>query len=347
MYIDCYTQFFIDEKHLFIGPIFRPILLFTRESWIVHIMWFNIGIGIAVLLLVIVSYPFWRWIGYVVRQRRREGKFSTGQPRHKPVPQCWRDDQTTVAWLGHATLLINLRGRTVLTDPVFSPGVGIHLPFGINLGPRRLVRCALRPDELPRLDLIVQSHAHMDHLDVQSWRQIRPGPAVAMATGNERYIRRFGFTPVTELRWGQSVEVAGVTVSGLEVKHWGERYPWSRGLGYNAYLLERNGITILFGGDTAYTDSLRQACAGRKIHIAILPIGGYRPYIWMHASPEQAWQMFCDLSADYLIPIHHQTFILSYEPPEEPLKRLLAAAGGKADRIVIREIGETFVLPSV
>jgi L-ascorbate metabolism protein UlaG (beta-lactamase superfamily) len=338
-----YTQFSIDEKYLFIGPFVSPVLLFSHESWIVHTMW--LLLSIAVLLLIIISYPFWGWVSHVMRQRRREGKFSTGHPRHKPTPQQWRENQTTIAWLGHATLLINLHGKTILTDPVFSPSVGIHLPFSMDLGPRRLVHCALRPDELPPLDLIVQSHAHMDHLDVRSWQQLRPGPAVVMAARNERYIRPLGFAPVTELHWGQSVEAADVMVSALEVRHWGERYPWSRGLGYNAYLLERHGTTILFGGDTAYTDSLRQACDGRKIHIAVLPIGGYRPYIHMHASPEQAWQMSCELGADYLVPIHHQTFILSYEPPEEPLKRLLAAAGDRADRIVIREIGETFVLP--
>ncbi len=309
-------------------------------------MWFWIAIVIAVLLLVIILYPLRGWVGYVARQRRREGKFATGQPRHKPSPHQWREDQTTIAWLGHATLLINLRGKVILTDPVFSPSVGIHLPFGMNLGPRRLIHCALQPDELPPLDLIVQSHAHMDHLDVRSWRRLRPGPAVVMAARNERYIRRLGFTPVTELPWGQTIEAAGVTVSALEVKHWGERLPWSRGLGYNAYLLEHRGTTILFGGDTAYTDSFRRACSGRKIHVAVLPIGGYRPYIRMHASPEQAWQMFCELGADYLVPIHHQTFILSYEPPEEPLKRLLAAAGDRADRVVVREIGETFVVPT-
>src|SRR5579859_2913485 len=273
-----YTQLFIDEKHLFIGPVVRPVLLFSPESWIVHTMWSWIGIGMAVLLLVIVSYPFWGWVSYVVRQRKREGKLATAHPRHRPTPQQWREDQTTIAWLGHATLLINLHGKTILTDPVFSPSVGIHLPFGMNLGPRRLVHSALRPDELPPLDLIVQSHAHMDHLDVRSWRQLRRGPAVVMAARNERYIHRFAFAPVTELHWGQSVEVADVLVSALKVRHWGQRYPWSRGLGYNAYLLERDGTTILFGGDTAYTDSLRQACAGRKIHVAVLPIGGYRPY---------------------------------------------------------------------
>lgn len=80
--------------------------------------------------------------------------------------------------------------------------------------------------------------------------------------------------------------------------------------------------------------------------MAVLPIGGYQPYIRAHASPEQAWQMFCEIGAEYLIPIHHQTFILSYEAPDEPLERSLAAAGSQAHRIVIRGVGETFVLPA-
>lgn len=188
-------------------------------------MWSWIGIGTVVLLLVVISYPFWGWIRYVARQRRQEGNFNTIHSRHKPTPHQWRDDQTTIAWLGHATLLINLRGKFILTDPVFSTSVGIHLPFGMNLGPRRLVHCALGSDELPPLDLIVQSHAHMDHLDVRSWRQLRPGPAVVMATRNERYIRPLGFASVTELHWGQSTEAADVMVSAIKVRHWGERYP--------------------------------------------------------------------------------------------------------------------------
>jgi L-ascorbate metabolism protein UlaG (beta-lactamase superfamily) len=301
---------------------------------------------IGLLLLLILLYPLQGWITWLVHQHRREGKFAiTSSPRHRPSPDQWREDQVTVAWLGHSTLLINFLGKHILTDPVFSDAIGFHLPFGISFGPRRLVRCALRPEELPLLNLIVQSHAHMDHLDTRSWRLLKSGPAVVMAAGNERYIRRLGFSPVRELEWDESAEIGGVTVTALEVKHWGERYPWSHDHGYNAYLLERDGTTILFAGDTAYTESFRRACAGRKIDIAIFPIGAYQPYIRSHASPEQAWQMFREIGADYLVPVHHQTFILSYEPPDEPIRRLLAAAGDQVDRVVIREVGETFVLP--
>jgi L-ascorbate metabolism protein UlaG (beta-lactamase superfamily) len=296
------------------------------------------------IVLLVAFYRFRRWIIYLVQQRRRERMFALTEPKHRLDPSVWSGEGVAISWLGHATLLINLHGKRILTDPVFSARIGIRLPGGLTFGPRRLVGCPLPPSELPPLDLILQSHAHMDHLDIPSWKQLRPGPAVVMAANNARYIRGLGFSPVHELRWGDTMEVAGVRVTALEVKHWGHRYPWSRDHGYNAYLLERNGHTVLFGGDTAYSESFRIACAGRRINIAILPIGGYFPYIHMHASPEQAWKMFRDIGAEFLVPIHHQTFILSYELPDEPMQRLLAAAGDEADRIVIREVGQSFVL---
>ncbi|MCG3147033.1 MAG: hypothetical protein PCFJNLEI_00469 [Verrucomicrobiae bacterium] len=307
-------------------------------------MWLYLLLGL--LLLLVALYPLQGWIAYLVQQRRREQGFTVTQPRHRPTPGHWSNDQITVAWLGHATLLINFHGVNILTDPVFGASVGVHLPFGVSFGPRRMVRCALSPAELPRLDLILQSHAHLDHLDTRSWRQLRPESAVVMATGNARYIRHLGFPVVTELDWGQSTTVAGVKVTAVPVKHWGERFPWSRRHGYNAYLIERAGAAILFGGDTAHTNSFAEACAGRRVQLAILPIGGYQPYIRSHASPEQTWQMFRDLGADYLVPIHHSTFVLSHEPPGEPLERLLTVAGADVARVAIRQVGETFVVPA-
>ena len=310
-------------------------------------MWSHVILVLALIavVLAVVLFQFRGWLRYAVRQRRREKAFPLRSPNHRPEPLRWRDDQLTLSWLGHATLLINLYGTHIVTDPVFGERVGIRILGFLRFGPRRLVSCALQPDGLPRLDLIVQSHAHLDHLDVWSWKQLPRQTAVVMATNNARHIRHLGFSPLTELRWGESTEMAGVRVTAVEARHWGERFPWSKSHGYNAYLLARNGKTILFGGDTAYTDTFEKACAERRIDIAILPIGGYAPWIQSHASPEQAWKMFRQIGARYLVPIHHQTFILSREPPDEPLRRLLAAAGEDAHRIVLREAGETFVLP--
>ena len=308
-------------------------------------MGLNIYLTVITVLLASALLRLLWLLAQVRRQLKRARGVVMQSPTCQPTPREWRADQTTIAWLGHSTLLINLQGKYILTDPVFSEIVGLHLPWGQKIGPRRLIDCPLQPEQLPPLDLIVQSHAHMDHLDTASWKRLPVGPAVVMAARNRRYIRRLGFGPITELEWGESAAVAGVQTTAVEVNHWGERFPWSRDHGYNAYLLERAGAAILFGGDTAYTAAFGSACAGRKIQVAVLPIGGYQPYIRSHASPEQAWQMFLEMGADYLIPMHHQTFILSAEPPAEPLQRLLAVAGKAADKIVIRAVGETFVVP--
>lgn len=300
---------------------------------------------LALLVAVAILVPLLGWIRFIVRLRRRERQFPVSNAPRRPQPAAWKTDQTTLAWLGHATVLMNLAGTRVLTDPVLGDAIGIHLPGRLTLGPRRLVRCPLAATDLPPLDLVLQSHAHMDHLDTRSWRQLRGGTSVVAAPGNARFLPVNGSHPITELAWGETTSVAGLRVTAIEVNHWGERYPWSRGLGYNAYLLERDGRAVLFGGDTALTDSFTRLARQRPIDVAILPIGGYNPFIRYHASPEQTWEMFRAMDARYLVPIHHRTFILSHEHPDEPLQRLLAAAGAEAHRIVIRTIGDSFVLP--
>ena len=115
--------------------------------------------------------------------------------------------------------------------------------------------------------------------------------------------------------------------------------------GYGGFLLRRGGRTILFAGDTAYTDALTPLGRREPIDLAIMPIGAYDPWIQAHASPEEAWRMFEDLGARWFLPIHHATFRLSREPIGEPLERLIAAAGPERHRIVGSTIGSTWVLP--
>ncbi len=303
--------------------------------------WYYIVLGLL-LVTAIALYPFQGWITYIFNQRRHESRFSIVHPKHHPQPSRWPDDRITLSWLGHATVLINFYGKWILTDPVFGNSIGLHLFGFLSFGPRRIVHCPLKPDALPPLDLVLISHAHMDHLDTKSLRQLKTGPAVITAPQTSDYLPM----PARELDWKQSVETNGVRITAIEINHWGARLPYGRQLGYNAYLLERNGQAILFVADTAYTDSLRRACAGRAIDVAILPIGGYKPYIHSHASPEQTWKMFSDMKGRYLAAIHHSTFVLSHEHPDEPLDKLLAAAGPKADRIILRQIGETFTAPN-
>jgi L-ascorbate metabolism protein UlaG (beta-lactamase superfamily) len=262
---------------------------------------------------------------------------------HRPDPRSGTDDRLTAAWLGHATVLLNLYGTWIVTDPVLEARVGIGRGRA-KLGPRRLVKPALRTRELPPLDLLLLSHAHMDHTDLGTLGSMSRDLPVVVQEGNRDLVRRF--RRVEELAWGETTEIDGVAVKSVEVRHWGARMVTDRHRGYGGYLLTKGNRTVLFAGDTAFTDALAPIGERVKVDLAILPIGAYDPWIANHASPEQAWRMFKGLGADYLMPVHHSTFRLSREPIEEPLERLLAATGEERWRVVAGEIGATWSLMS-
>jgi L-ascorbate metabolism protein UlaG (beta-lactamase superfamily) len=165
---------------------------------------------------------------------------------------------------------------------------------------------------------------------------------VVVQPGNRDLVRRF--QTVQELAWGKSIEVGGVRIESTEARHWGARMITDRHRGYGGYLIQRGGRTVLFAGDTAYTDVLTSLGRRTRIDLAILPIGAYDPWIDNHASPEQAWSMFQRLGAEYVLPIHHSTFRLSREPVEEPIHRFLQAAGSERWRVIGITVGTTWSL---
>jgi L-ascorbate metabolism protein UlaG (beta-lactamase superfamily) len=259
----------------------------------------------------------------------------------RPEPETWRNDQLTLAWLGHATVLINLLGSWILTDPALERRIGLGRGLA-KLGPRRLVQPALRPRELPPLDLLLLSHAHMDHTDLGTLRRLPRQVPVVVQPGNADLVARFH--QVHELAWGQTLSLNGVTIESTAARHWGARMITDRHRGYGGYLLQKGKHTVLFAGDTAYTDVLTRLAHRVNIDLAILPIGAYDPWIANHASPEQAWLMFKRLGAEYVLPVHHSTFRLSREPVQEPIQRFLAAAGAERWRVVGTEIGASWSL---
>jgi len=262
---------------------------------------------------------------------------------HRPDPHSWLDTQLTAAWLGHATVLINLQGSLLLTDPALERRIGIGRGFA-TLGPRRLVEPALRPRDLPRLDLVLLSHAHMDHTDLGTLRRLPASTRVVVQSGNRDLVRRFH--RVDELAWGENLDAGGVRIESTEAAHWGARTITDRHRGYGGYLIQKGGRTVLFAGDTAYTDLLDRYRSRGPIDLAILPIGAYDPWIANHASPEQAWAMFKALGAEYVLPVHHSTFRLSRESVDEPIRRFLAAAGRERWRVATSEIGATATIPT-
>jgi L-ascorbate metabolism protein UlaG (beta-lactamase superfamily) len=258
---------------------------------------------------------------------------------HHPDPSTWRDDRLTVSWLGHATVLLNVFGTKVLTDPVLERRIGLGRGV-VKVGPRRLVEPALRKRELPALDVVLLSHAHMDHTDLGTLRAIPPRVRVVVQSGNRDLVRRFH--EVDELAWGERTRIGELEVESVETRHWGARMVTDRHRGWGGYLLRKAGRAVLFGGDTAYTDLFNPLRERGPIDLAILPIGAYDPWVTSHASPEETWRMFRALGATYLLPIHHSTFRLSREPLDEPLRRLLAVAGEERWRVVGSEVGQTW-----
>ena len=260
----------------------------------------------------------------------------------KPTPDQWSDNQITLAWIGHATVLINFYGIRILTDPAFGNRIGVSLGLG-TAGPKRYIAPALRLRDLPPIDVLLLSHAHMDHMDLPSLRHLENRKtAVVMASKTSDLIRVDRYGNVRELGWGERAVVKSVEVRAFEVNHWGARMRTDTYRGYNGYVMEAGRYRILFAGDTANTTAFRSVRSSRAIDLAVMPVGAYNPWIYYHCTPEQAWRMGNEAGVEQFIPVHHRTFQLSREPLSEPLERFLGAAGNHDDRVAILRIGQEF-----
>jgi L-ascorbate metabolism protein UlaG (beta-lactamase superfamily) len=257
-----------------------------------------------------------------------------------PTPWLWPDHGLHAAWLGHSTVLLKVDGMFILTDPVFSDRAGLNLG-PITLGLKRLTAPALDSTHIPRPDLILLSHAHMDHFDIPSLRALEsPKTSVVTAARTSDLLRPNRYAGVRELHWGERARVGAAQIQAFEVNHWGARMRTDTYRGYNGYLIEAGRYRILFGGDTAATTAFRGLRTSRPVDLAIMPIGAYNPWIYYHCTPEQAWRMGNDAGAELFLPVHHQTFQLSREPFHEPIERFQEAAGRNPDRVAVTSIGQ-------
>ena len=276
-------------------------------------------------------------------------------PDVRPDPGTWDDSTITASWIGHATVLVNFFGVKFITDPVFSSRIGLNVGGLFTIGPRRLVHPALEIDDLPELDFILLSHAHMDHCDLPSLDRFKRAVPLIIAQNTYDVIETLEFERVYMLDWGKWADVAGVHIEALEVKHFGWRYPWEQdrsrgywnGRSYNAYILTRNGRSIVFGGDTAYHEKFRTL----KHRSTPDRPGGHadrrlRP---VDHEPRQSRAGAGHGRSDGRIPrlpIHWRTFIQSEEPTMEPIARFRAAAADRPDRVALDDVGQTWTLGS-
>ncbi len=255
----------------------------------------------------------------------------------------------TVTWIGHATVLLQVGGRTILTDPNFSERAS---PVSFT-GPTRKMPLPATLDELPRIDLVVISHNHYDHLDAPTIRALvaQPGgqPMFVVPLGNERLLAEFGVTRVLALDWWERRTVDGVELGCVPVQHWSARGLADRNENlWSGWTIKADAFSFVFVGDTGYSADFAEI--GRRagpFDLAAIPIGAYEPRWFMkeqHANPAEAVQIFRDLRARKAIAIHWGTFELTDEPLDQPLADLAAALSSSdvdADRFDVYRHGET------
>jgi N-acyl-phosphatidylethanolamine-hydrolysing phospholipase D len=253
----------------------------------------------------------------------------------------------SITWVGHATLLVQVDGLNVLTDPNWSARAG---PTSW-IGARRLNPPGLAFEDLPRIDVVTISHDHYDHLDLPTVKRLAAvhDPLFVVPLGMAAWFADAGMSRVVELDWWQEHEHRGVRFVCTPAQHFSQRSLWdgNRRLWASWAVLGRER-RFYHGGDTGYFAGFREI--GRRFgpfDVAALPIGAYLPPSIMklvHTTPEEAVQAFVDLDARVMLGMHWGTFDLAEEPLDEPPARMLAEIGRRGidpARAWILKIGET------
>lgn len=254
--------------------------------------------------------------------------------------------------IGHSTVLLQYRGINILTDPMFSE----RSSFSQSVGPKRYTPPALTIDQLPNIDIIVISHNHYDHLDVDSVKALTSSnfvkningtqPLWLVPLGLKEWFEQFEITNLHEMDWWQKFKLGELTVQAQPSQHWSRRslfdtnkslwaswaFIWPDAASETDALIkdegnDNTGFTAWFGGDTAYNEfqfkEIGQALG--EVDLAMIPIGAYEPRWFMkpqHVNPLDAVEIFKDINAKSAFGIHWNTFVLTAEAVDEPPKAL-------------------------
>ncbi len=294
------------------------------------------------------------FFSFLIRRMRGDPANWAKWPKHianKPYPAPSGEvaaGLVEVSFIGHSCFLLRLAGLTVLTDPVFSERCS---PVSFA-GPKRVRAPGIAIEALPKIDLVLLSHNHYDHLDLASLRKLRrryPAMRIVTSLGNAKFLAGKGLPGAVELDWWETHGLGETRITATPARHFAARTLWDRNETlWAGFVLEHRGCKIYFAGDSGYTKFFSEI--GERLgapDLSLLPIGAYEPRWFMgpvHMNPADAVRAFSDLGTGQAIGMHFGTFQLTAEAIDQPeidLAVARAEAGIADEKFMTLDFGET------
>jgi L-ascorbate metabolism protein UlaG (beta-lactamase superfamily) len=266
-------------------------------------------------------------------------------------------DDIQVTYINHSSFLIQVGGKNIITDPIWSSHAG---PFG-KLGVKRSVYPGLNIEDLPPIDFILISHSHYDHLDLPTIENITKNhnPQIITGMGVTHYIDYCKKSPERcfEMQWWENTKTINseVIFNFVPAHHWSSRYLLDKNITlWGGFVIQHKNKNIYFAGDTGFSDGkLFQTIKDKygEFRLSLLPIGAYKPswfFSPMHISPAEAVKIFKILNSTYAVPMHFEVFELAddgYKDPIIDLKKALQTEGIQEYKFNIMQPGNTWLLP--
>lgn len=273
-----------------------------------------------------------------------EKKKPVGFPLSKPnFTELERSGEDYAVWLGHSTVVIKANGAHFITDPVFGD---------INFFLKRKTSLPIDPAELPKIDFVLISHGHYDHLNTESVEFLHKtfDPVFIAGPGYKDYFDSLDITKYVAIDWWEANDFGDVRVTSLPVQHWSKRGLFDNNkMLWCSFLIEADAKKYFWAGDTGYFRGFKEI--GEQfgpIDVAFLPIGAYEPRWFMksnHINPEEAVEVAHDIKAKTMVPIHWGTFDLTDEPLWMPINHLkeLHPEGDNPNLIILEHGGDAAI----